>query len=114
MSDRLDAPDNRSKPATYRLDTVKLIYKPFAVILGLFAGFLSRKLFDQVWGLIDKEEPPKPNTELATWPKVLAAAAVEGVTFRVTRAAVERAGAKGFAGLTGYWPGEKEPEPEAD
>jgi hypothetical protein len=93
---------------------VKLVYKPFAVILGLFAGFLSKKLFDQIWGLIDKEEPPKPNTERATWPKVLAAAAVQGVTFRVTRAAVERAGAKGFAGLTGYWPGEKEPEPEAD
>jgi hypothetical protein len=114
MSDRLDAPDNRSKPATYRLDTVKFIYKPFAVILGLFAGFLSRKLFDQIWGLIDKEEPPKPNTERATWPKVLAAAAVQGLTFRVTRAAIERAGAKGFFGLTGYWPGEKEPEPEAD
>ena len=89
-----------------------LIYKPIAIVLGLFAGFVSRKIFDQVWGLIDDEEPPKPNTERASWPKVLAAAAVQGITFRVTRAAIERAGAKGFAGLTGAWPGEKEPEPE--
>lgn len=89
-----------------------LIYKPIAIVLGLVAGFLSRKIFDQVWGLIDEEEPPKPNTERASWPKVLAAAAVEGITFRVTRAAVERGGAKAFAGLTGAWPGEKEPEPE--
>ena len=89
-----------------------LIYKPIAVVLGLIAGFLSKKIFDQVWGLIDDREPPKPNTERATWPKVIAAAAVEGVTFRVTRATVERAGAKTFAGLTGAWPGEKEPEPE--
>jgi hypothetical protein len=37
---------------------------------------------------------------------------VEGLTFRVTRAAVERAGAKGFRSLTGTWPGEREPEPE--
>ena len=89
-----------------------LIYKPIAIVLGLVAGFLSRKIFDQVWGLIDEEEPPKPNTELATWPRVLAAAAVEGVTFKVTRAAVERVGASGFASLTGTWPGEKRPEPE--
>jgi xanthosine utilization system XapX-like protein len=89
-----------------------LIYKPIAVLLGLLAGFIGRKIFDQIWGLIDKDEPPKPNTELATWPKVLGAAAVEGMTFRVTRAAVERAGAKGFASLTGTWPGEREPEPE--
>jgi hypothetical protein len=89
-----------------------LIYKPFAILLGLVAGFLSRKIFDQVWGLIDEEEPPKPNTRRTTWPKVLAAAAVEGVTFKVTRAAVERAGAKGFSSLTGAWPGEEEPEKE--
>lgn len=89
-----------------------LIYKPFAVVLALVAAFLSKKIFDQVWGLIDEEEPPKPNTELATWPKVLGAAAVQGVTFKVTRAVVERAGAKGFANLTGTWPGEKQPEPE--
>ncbi len=91
---------------------MKLIYKPFAVVLGLIAGFLSKKLFEQVWGLIDDVEPPKANTEETTWPKVLAAAAVEGVTFRVTRAAVERAGAKGFQSLTGAWPGEKAPDPE--
>lgn len=91
---------------------MKLMYKPFAVVLGLIAGFLSKKIFDQVWGLIDDREPPKPNTERATWPKVLAAAAVEGLTFRVTRAAVERAGAKAFAGVTGAWPGEREPEVE--
>ncbi|MDQ4041686.1 MAG: DUF4235 domain-containing protein [Actinomycetota bacterium] len=89
-----------------------LIYKPFAVVLGFVAGFLSKKLFNQVWGMIDEEEPPKPNTERATWLKVLGAAAVQGVTFQVTRATVERVGAKAFAGLTGAWPGEKEPERE--
>jgi len=89
-----------------------LIYKPIAVALGLLAGFVGRKLFEQVWGVIDDEEPPKPNTQRATWAKVLGAAALEGLIFRAVRAAVERAGASGFHSLTGSWPGKKEPEPE--
>jgi hypothetical protein len=89
---------------------VKLLYKPLGIVLGLIAGFISRKLFDRLWALIDREDPPKPTTRETTWPKVLAAAAVEGVTFKVTRAAVDRAGARGFAALTGTWPGEKRPE----
>ena len=83
---------------------------PVGIVLGLVAGFISRKLFDRLWALIDREDPPKPTTRETTWPKVLAAAAVEGVTFKVTRAAVDRAGARGFAALTGTWPGEKRPE----
>ena len=43
---------------------------------------------------------------------MLGAAAVQGVTFKVTRAAVDRAGAKGFEHLTGAWPGDKEQDPE--
>lgn len=91
---------------------MKLVYKPLGIIFGLLAGLVSKKIFEQIWGLIDKEEPPKPTTEEASWPRVLAAAAVQGITFKVTRAAVDRAGAKGFASLTGTWPGERRPEPE--
>jgi enolase len=43
---------------------------------------------------------------------VLGAAAIQGVTFAVTKAAVERAGAQGFTHLTGVWPGERRPDPE--
>ena len=76
---------------------MKLIYKPFGIVFGILAGLLSKKLFEAVWGIFDKEEPPKPTTQQTTWPKVIGAAVVEGVTFRVTRAAVDRVGAKGFA-----------------
>ena len=89
---------------------MKLIYKPFGIILGLLAGFASKKLFDVVWGIFDNEEPPKATTKDAGFPKVLAAAAVQGVTFKVTRAAVDRAGAKGWNHLFGVWPGEKKQE----
>jgi hypothetical protein len=89
---------------------MKLLYKPFGIVFGIVAGILSKKLFEALWGVFDKEEPPKPTTLETTWPKVIGAAVVEGVTFKVTRAAVDRVGAKGFAHLTGYWPGEKEPD----
>ncbi len=39
---------------------MKLLYKPFGVILGILAGLLGRKAFDFVWTKIDDEEPPEP------------------------------------------------------
>ena len=89
---------------------MKILYKPFGIIFGIIAGILSQKVFNAVWGIFDKEEPPKPTTQEADWPKVISAAAVQGVTFRVTRAAVDRAGAKGFYYFTGIWPGDKRQE----
>ena len=88
------------------------IYKPFGIIIGLLAGQLGKKIFDFVWKKIDDEDPPKPTTEEADWSKILFAAAVQGVIFRMTRVVVDRYGAKGFSYLTGVWPGEKRPDPE--
>jgi xanthosine utilization system XapX-like protein len=94
------------------LRLVKLLYKPFGLILGIIGGLLGKQLFDYVWTKLDDEEPPEATTMEATWPKVLAAAAVEGVSFKLTRAAVDRYGAKGWYYLTGAWPGEERPDPE--
>jgi Protein of unknown function (DUF4235) len=91
---------------------MKLIYKPIGLLLGLAAGALGRAIFGKVWGLIEEAEPPEPTTERATWPKVLLAAALQGLIFRTTKVAVDRARAVGWRNLTGVWPGEKEPEPE--
>ncbi|QEC47494.1 DUF4235 domain-containing protein [Baekduia soli] len=90
---------------------MKLVYKPIGIVLGILAGLVSKKLFNVVWGIFDEEEPPKPTTQDAEWSKVLAAAAVQGVTFKVTRAAVDRAGAKGWTHLFGVWPGPKKQDP---
>lgn len=89
---------------------MKLLYKPFGIIIGIAAGILARKVFDEVWAHIDDREPPKPTTLETSWPQVLGAAAVEGATFAVTKAAVNRSGAKGFHWLTGIWPGEHRAE----
>ena len=91
---------------------MKLIYKPIGLLLGIAAGALGRLIFSKVWGLIEDAEPPEGTTERATWPKVLLAAAIQGLIFRTVKVAVERAGATGWRNITGVWPGEKEPDPE--
>jgi hypothetical protein len=89
---------------------MKAIYKPLGIIFGLLAGQVSKKLFDLVWGLFDAEEPPKATTKETNWPKLLIAAAIQGMILRTVRVIVDRGGAKGFENLTGTWPGDIEPE----
>ena len=91
---------------------LKLIYRPFGIVLGLAAGMLSKKAFNFVWGKFDDEEAPKATQDETTWTKVLSAAAVQGIVFQTVRAAVNRGGAEGFRWLTGVWPGQKRPEPK--
>ena len=91
---------------------MRLLYRPFGIILGLAAGMLSKSVFNFVWSRIDDEEAPKPTIRDTSWTKVLISAAVQGVVFQTVRAAVNRGGAKGFAYLTGVWPGDKRPDPE--
>ena len=91
---------------------MKLIFTPFSIVLGLVAGSIGRKIFTALWGVVDKEEAPDASQRDVTWPKVLAASAVEGAVFRVTKVSADRALRKGFLSLTGSWPGEAKPDPK--
>ena len=89
---------------------MRLLFAPFSIIAGLLAGFLGKKLFEQVWALIDDEEPPESENRQATWGKVIAAAAIEGAIFRATKEAVDRGARVAFANTTGTWPGNERPD----
>ena len=91
---------------------MKFIFMPFSILAGLMAGFLSKKVFDQVWGLIDEEEPPDSKHREIEWPKLLAAAAVQGAIFRAVKEGSDHYARRAFAGATGTWPGEERPEPK--
>ena len=91
---------------------MKLIYRPIGIALGLLAAAIGSRVFNFVWSRIDDEDPPKPTTEVAPWSKVLAAAALQGMIYRVTRVVVDREAARGWAYLTGVWPGERRPDPK--
>jgi hypothetical protein len=91
---------------------LKVFFVPFSVVGGLASGFLGKKLFEQLWGVIDKREPPEPEHRDASFGKIVLASALEGAVFRGTRVAVDHQMRRAFAALTGTWPGEEEPEPE--
>jgi hypothetical protein len=89
---------------------MKLLFIPFSVAAGLIAGFVGKKLFEEVWGLVDDQDPPESEHRDATWPKVLAAAALEGAVFRATKVAADRGARTAFLSVTGSWPGEQGPD----
>ena len=91
---------------------MKLLFIPFSVIGGLLSGFLAKKLFEQAWGVVDDEEPPKPQHRQVPLAKVVAAAALEGAIFKGTRAAIDHKSREAFANATGTWPGEERPDEE--
>ena len=90
----------------------KLLFTPFSILAGLLAGLLARKAFEQIWGLIDKDEPPDAKHRDISEGKMFAALAVEGAVFRTTKGAVDHYARRSFERVTGTWPGEEEPEPE--
>jgi hypothetical protein len=89
-----------------------LIYKPFGILLAILAALLGKRVFNFAWTKIDDEEPPTATTQETTWVRLLSAAVVQGIIFKVVRVVVDRYGAIGWRHLTGVWPGEKRPDPE--
>ena len=90
----------------------KLFFTPFSIAAGLLAGLLGKKAFEQIWGLIDKEEPPEPKHRDISTAKMLTALAVQGAIFAAVRGAFDHFARVSFARVTGTWPGKEEPEPE--
>ena len=93
---------------------MKLVYKPFAIIFSVIAARLGKSIFKSLWARIDKAEPPKPTTERASFAKVVVAASLEAATMAGVGAAADRASARTFHYLTGYWPGKKEQKKKKD
>jgi hypothetical protein len=85
----------------------KLAYRPVGLIGGILAGTLSGIVFKQIWKAVANEDdaPSALQSEYAM-KEVVLAAAVQGAIFAATKAAIERAGARGFKQLTGAWPGD--------
>ena len=85
----------------------RMLYKPVGLGAGMLSGMVAGAIFSQVWKLVtNRDDAPGATESEYGWGEVLAAAALQGAIFSVVRAAVERAGAKGYQRLTGEWPGD--------
>jgi Protein of unknown function (DUF4235) len=89
---------------------MKFLFMPINIAAGLLAGFLGKKIFERLWGLIDDEEPPTPEHREFSWPKLIAALAVEGAIYRLVKGLVDHGARRAFARGTGTWPGEEKPD----
>ena len=56
----------------------KLLFTPLSIGGSLLAGLLAKKAFEQIWGMIDKEEPPHPEHREISVPKMLIALGIAG------------------------------------
>jgi hypothetical protein len=85
----------------------KLAYRPIGLIGGILAGTLSGIVFKQIWKQVsDEDDAPSALQSEYSMKEVVLAAAIQGAIFAATKAAVDRAGARGFKQLTGAWPGD--------
>ena len=91
---------------------LKVLFIPVSVGAGLLAGVVGKKVFNQLWGLIDEEEPPDSKHRDISWARLLLAGALQGAIFRAVKEATDHAARRGFYRTTGSWPGEKQPDPE--
>lgn len=89
---------------------MKAVFLPISILGGFLAGVIGKKTFEGIWGKVDEEEPPDPKHREASWGKLAVALLLEGAIFRLTRGLFDHAARRGFARLTGRWPGEEEPE----
>ncbi|AWK72604.1 hypothetical protein CBI38_14540 [Rhodococcus oxybenzonivorans] len=78
----------------------KVMYKPLALAASVGGGILAGAVFGQVWKRVAGEpEVPDPKDLSRTDREVFIAAAVQGTIFGLVRAAVDRAGARGYRKL---------------
>ena len=84
---------------------IKLLYKPFGLVLSVLSATVAGKLSGVAWRTLSGQDTtPSAKDEHRHWGEIAAAAAVQGAVFAATKAAAARLGATTFAKATGTWP----------
>ncbi|MDT0379150.1 DUF4235 domain-containing protein [Streptomyces sp. DSM 42041] len=87
------------------MQTDQALYRPFTMVVTLTSGMLAGAVFQKVWKLAAHEDDaPDATDEERAWAEILMAAALQGALLGLTKAILNRGGAKGVRKLTGTWP----------
>jgi hypothetical protein len=85
---------------------MKLMYRPFGLILSVIGGQLAMAAFRRLWSAASgQEDAPKSTDRDRGWREVLVAATLQGAIFGGTKAIIDRFGATAYERLVGVWPG---------
>jgi hypothetical protein len=80
----------------------RALYVPLSVATSVTGGLLASALFGALWKRLSDEQPAPPNPKdlSRSSSAVLVGAGLQGLVFGVVKAAVDRAGARGYNALT--------------
>jgi hypothetical protein len=82
----------------------KLTYRMLSLACSILGGMLAGAVFTKAWRVVGDGDAPEPTELSHSTREVLLAAALHGAVFGIVRAAVDRAGAKGYHRITGKDP----------
>lgn len=87
----------------------RILYKPLGLLVSAVGAIVAGAIFKRIWRAVAHEDKaPKATDESKGWVEVVTASAAKGAVAGGVKALIGRAGATGFARLTGAWPGPSE------
>ncbi len=82
------------------------LYKPLTLVVTLTSSMLAGAVFQKIWKTAaGEDDAPDATDEERAWMEILIASALQGALLGLTKAVLNRGGAKGVQKLTGNWPG---------
>ena len=80
----------------------KALYLPLSIATSVTGGLLAGAVFSQIWKRFSDEDPapPDPKDLSSSTRSALLGAGLQGLVFGVVKAAVDRAGARGYEAVT--------------